>query len=130
VNVVVKKVQPYPIHCELFKAEGQPGIACDIVKLTEIGFLIKIAPQHRFRVFDKLICQFMIPVDSIFMEEKVKVIKTYHGLDTASSPSQPVKGLIAAPNTEKVTTMELHFYELKPFHKETIQNFLTKIGQK
>ncbi len=129
-SVVVKKVKPYPISCELFKAEGQPGIECDIVKLTDIGFLVRIAPQHKFKVFDKLICQFMIPVDSIFMEEKVKVIKTYHGMETGATPQQVVKGVVSAPPVEKVSTMELHFYELKPFHKETIQNFLTKIGQK
>lgn len=129
-NVVVKKVKPYPIVCQLFKAEGQPPIECEIVKLTDIGFLVRIAPQHRFKVFDKLTCKFVIPVDSISMEEKVKVIKTYHGLDGQNASGQPVKGVIAAPTVEKVSTIELHFFELKPFHKETIQNFLAKIGQK
>lgn len=124
--VAVKLVKAYPIPCAVFRAEGQPLIPCEILKLTEIGFLIRIGSEHLLRVSDKLHCQFHLPVEDTLVQSHVKVIKTYLGLGS-SAKAHASPGHISG---EKVSTVELHFVGLPVRLNEEIQKFIRTIGQK
>ncbi len=120
---VVKKVKPYPISCGIMKAEGQPMISCEIVKLTEIGFHLRIPSGPLLRAGDNLFCSFALPGVEAQISEKVKVIKVYHGLESLLPGQTP-----PAPG-EKSSTIELHFRALDAIPRGSIQKFLKKIGQ-
>jgi hypothetical protein len=120
---VVKKVKPYPISCGIMKAEGQPAIAAEIVKLTEVGFLMRIPAEHLLRVGDNLLCQFELPGEDLVVAEKIKVIKVYHGLESLLPGQSP------PAMAEKASTIELHFRTLDPMRRGAIQRFIKKIGQ-
>jgi hypothetical protein len=115
----IKKVKPYPIACSVARKEGEPPFPAHILKMTEIGFLMKVGGDHFFKVGEKAIVEFELPVFHQKMKHDVKVIKTYHAFER-----------ISEHKTEKVFTVEMHFVSLKHLQKVTIKEFIQKIGQK
>lgn len=116
---VVKKVSPYPIPVQLNLVEGQPPFKAHIVKLTDFGFLMQCDQSHYYRVAETYIVQFVIPVFDRGVKTKVKVIKTYDGIEAKMG-----KDIV------KAMTVEMHFSDLSTSQKDSIRQFLTKIGQK
>lgn len=127
--IQVKKVKPYPISCGIVKAEGQPVIRCQIVKLTEIGLLLRIGFEHLLRVGDNLQCEFDLPTTDLTIKESVKIIKTYLGMDSSMASSTQAAVPTGVP-LEKVSTVEVHFRSIKAENRAAIQTFTKKIGQK
>lgn len=117
-NQNIKRIQPYPIHAEVFKVEGQPGFKAEIAKLTDFGFLAKVDMSHYYKVGENYQVRFFLPLSSSPISSPVKVVKTYDALD-------------ASQKTEKIKlyTIEMHFTNLSEKDKIYIQQFLAKIGQ-
>lgn len=116
---VVKKVSPYPIPLQLNLVEGQPPFKAQIVKLTDFGFLMQCDQTHYYRVAETYVVQFVIPVFDRGVKTKAKVVKTYDGIE-----SKVGKDIV------KSMTVEMHFVDLATSQKESIRQFLAKIGQK
>lgn len=105
----VKKIAPYPIALDVLKAEGQPPLKESIVKLTEIGFIMRVDAQHFYKVGEDYIFHFQLPVLNVAVQAHGKVIKTY---------SNPRDHLV-----------EVHFRSLGDRERNGIHNFLIRIGQ-
>jgi hypothetical protein len=114
----VQKVAPYPIDVSVMKTEGEPLVLGQIVKLTEIGFLMKVDASQFYRVGESRVVQFSLPVIGTLVSASVVVVKTY--------------GDLAGPGASKVTsrTIEMHFRNLSAAHKAQIETYLVKSGQK
>lgn len=118
-EVKVLRVQPYPIHLDMLKGEGQPKVVGSIVKLTQVGFLAQFK-AGLFRGNENWIAQFELPVVHEVFSEGVKVIKTYESLD------HYIKG----NSTEKKITVEFHFKAIPTEKLQKVVDFLNKIHQK
>jgi hypothetical protein len=105
----VKKVAPYPIPLDVIKAEGQPPQKESIVKLTDIGFLMRVEADHFYKVGEDYSFHFQLPVLNIDVQAKGKIVKTY---------SNPREHLV-----------EVHFKALGDRERSGIHTFLVKIGQ-
>lgn len=105
----VKKIAPYPIPADVMKAEGQPPLKESIVKLTEIGFIMRVDAHHFYKIGEDYTILFQLPVLSTSIQAHGKVIKTY---------SNPREHLV-----------EIHFRSLGDRERGAIHNFLVKIGQ-
>lgn len=118
-NVQQVKVTPYPIDCQLLKAEGQPPIQCQIVRVEEIGMIFK-AIKHFFRPGEEYKCDFELPVIKAKVASTIKIIKTY----------EHIEPYVPTGTKERVMTVEAHFKALPIEVKLSIQKFVLKIGQK
>ena len=116
----VKRVAPYPISVEIVKVEGQPPQKGHIVKLTEVGFLMKIQNQGFYKVGENYEVQFDVPVSDVTVKSTARVIKTYDAAVEAST----------AKHMEKMYTGEMHFKILSDRSKVAISTYLVKSGQK
>ncbi len=115
----VKKVSPYPIAVELWKVEGQPKWAGSIVKMTEIGFLMKVETLKFYKVGEDFHLEFKLPVVSAVIRCLGKVIKTYDALEAVS-----------AKQTTKLYTVEIHFKNMIEQEKHSVMQYLVRSGQK
>ncbi len=117
-SIAVKKVAPYPIPADIFKAEGQPPLRIQIVKLTDFGFLAKAEAVHFYQVGENYQLQFSMPLTHDTIRSSVKVIKTYDAIES-----------IVGTEKIKLYTVEFHFLNIAEIQKILIQQFLVKIGQ-
>ncbi len=119
VPVKVVKVKPYPFPAEIFKQEGAPPLKVKILKLTEIGFLLRAEKDQFFKVGQNLSIRFFLPVLQRTISTNVKVIKTYDILD------QQISGAM-----EKRYTVEMHFRALETEHKQWVLDFIAQTEDK
>ncbi|MBX2996403.1 MAG: hypothetical protein KF681_16395 [Bdellovibrionaceae bacterium] len=115
----IKKVQPYPFGIDIVLAEGAPPVRGFVHKLTDVGFLMRTANEHHFKVGDNHQARFELPVVHLLFDEPVKVIKTYDAVEDVKNKE-----------LKKNFTIELHFRSLPPKKREDILKFLALIGQK
>ena len=115
----VKKVAPYPIHIEIAQAEGIPPLNGQILKLTDVGFLMRVYTAHFYKVGENYSVYFEIPVVGFPVEAVARVIKTYDAMEAT-----------AKNQTTKMYTIEMHFKALPSQDRLNINNFLVKSGQK
>lgn len=120
----VKKVQPYPFEIEIAKGEGVPPIKGVVLKLTEVGFLMRVSGEHHFKVGENHKVKFEIPVLHLGFEEPVKVVKTYAAVDEIRHGPHGSKEL------HKSFTVEMHFRSLDEKKRKDILKFVAQIGQK
>lgn len=106
----VKRVSPYPINTQIFKAEGQPPTKGQIVKLTERGFLMKVDAGHFFKVAENYRAEFELPADHHTVKSQTVVVKTYDTVDSH--------------------LIEMHFKDLTPKDRGHINTYLVKSRQK
>ena len=118
-NVRVVKKQPYPFSALIVKTPGAPPLRGQILKVTDIGFLIEVGSEHFFKVGDNHSVEFDVPSTHVTVEAPIKVIKTYDMMTVQEA------GAIG-----KVYTVEMHFRSLEDDEKNAIHHFLKKIGQK
>lgn len=114
----VHKIAPYPILVELTKVEGQPPLKGSIVKMTEVGFLMKVDTIHFYKVGENLHLQFKLPVVNATVRCDGKVIKTYDAMEAVGE----LKG--------KLYTVEIHFKNIIEKEKAAVVSYLVKSGQK
>ncbi len=114
----VRQVAPYPIAVQLLHAEGQPPLLAAIVKLTEIGFLMKFEGSHLFKVGDAFHFDFELPAIHAKISNIGKVIKTYDGFENRGG------------GKTKVVTVEMHFKALSADQRIHLENYLVQSGQK
>lgn len=112
-NLQKVKVTPYPIDCVLIKAEGQPAIPCQIVRVEDVGMIFK-AIKHFFRPGEEYKCDFEVPVLKTDVSSTIKIIKTY----------EHVEAYIPTGTKERVMTVEAHFKGLQTEAKQAIQKFV------
>lgn len=118
-NVKVLKVQPYPFSILVSKVEGVPPLRGQVLKLTEVGLIMRVPGDQFFKVGENLPkVEFDIPTTDVTLVEPVKVMKTWDNLADSGV------GL------EKVNTVELHFRTITHEKKSAIFEFIKKIGQK
>lgn len=115
----IKKVQPYPFGVEIVLVEGAPPVRGFVHRLTDVGFLMRTANEHHFKVGDNHQARFELPGVHLSFNEAVKVIKTYDAVED-----------IKNKELKKNFTIELHFRSLAPKKREEILKFLALIGQK
>lgn len=113
----VKKTRPYPIEAQLAKGEGGVATKGQIAKLVQAGFLLKTATDF-YKVGDIYVVKFIIPAMHHEVNAKVRVIKTYDGMERKND------------KLEKTYTVEFHFVDLPYEDKSKITSFVKAIGQK
>lgn len=111
----IKKVPAYPIALTLMKGEGQTPHKANIVKMTEVGFLMKTDSVH-FKVGDDYKLQFILPTMDKTVATTGKVVKTYDSMEVR-------------PEKQKIHTVEIHFIELATKDLESIRSYLVQSGQ-
>jgi hypothetical protein len=117
-KVKVVKKQAYPIPTVVKTTESGASISCQILKLTEHGFLLNVSQNHFFKVGDNHFVEFEVPSTRVRVNAPIKVMKTY---DIFTEPE--------AGSKLKVYTVEMHFRTLDPKQLQAIQFFINKIGQ-
>jgi hypothetical protein len=105
----VKKITSMSISVDVMKAEGQPPLKESIVKLTEIGFLMKVEAQHFYKVGEDYLLRFQLPVANILIQTHGKVIKVYSNL--------------------REHLVEVHFRTLGDRERAALSGFLKKLSQ-
>lgn len=115
---LVHKVAPYPIAIELTKVEGQPPMKGSIVKMTEVGFLMKVDTIHFYKVGENIHLTFKLPVVNSTVRCDGKVIKTYDAMEAVGE------------SKEKLYTVEIHFKNMIEKEKASVISYLVKSGQK
>ena len=132
--LAVSKIPPYPIAVEIFMLESEPSekgnppkkekpMKGSIVKMTDIGFLMKVETIRFYKVGETFIVQFRLPVVNADVRCQGKVVKTYDAVESivAQGTSQKV---------EKLYTVEIHFKNIIAKEKTAIHSYLIKSGQK
>ncbi|MEZ0390855.1 MAG: hypothetical protein ACAH59_01475 [Pseudobdellovibrionaceae bacterium] len=115
----VRRVSPYPIDVSIFKVEGQPPARAQIVKMTEIGFLIKADETQFYKVGENYTAHFEIPVTGESVKVSVKVVKTYDAMEMANKSEKT-----------KMRTIEMHFKTISDRDRGHINTYLVKSGQR
>jgi hypothetical protein len=114
----VRHVAPYPISIQVVKVAGQPAVTGSIVRLTEIGFLMKVDGSQFFKVGETCQFNFELPVIHATIQAEGKIIKTYDGIDRVGGASV------------KVRTVEVHFKALPGDQRNHLDNYLVQSAQK
>jgi hypothetical protein len=114
----VKKVAAYPIEVSILKSEGPGTLKGQIVKLTDIGFLMKVDAAQFYKVGESYQVLFALPLDSENIKVEVKVIKTYDTME------------VVGKNQVKNKTIEMHFKNIAVTDRSNINSYLVKSGQK
>ena len=114
----VRRIAPYPFAVDLLMVEGQPPLKGMIVKMTDIGFLMKVETSF-YKVSQKYQINFVLPVMEVMVRCQAKVVKTYDGIEQLSKEG-----------SKKQYIVELHFIELPSTAKTSINSYLHKSGQK
>lgn len=128
-EVVVKKVQPYPIKCR-FEADGKLFFG-NIVKLTTHGFIVELNDIF-VSVQQKFLVEFDTPVLGDLISGSVQVVKTYDQYRNTQNIPYDEKGEpieVDAGSSVAVRIAEFHFKDLMSLQKEKIKKFLVAIGQ-
>jgi c-di-GMP-binding flagellar brake protein YcgR len=113
------KRKPYPFAV-LIKVENLPQpLRAQASHLTPLGMLLKLTINAHFRVGGKFAVEFDIPSTAHQVNSAAKVIKTYDSLK-----GENVQSL------GKEYMLEIHFLDLPSKHRESIEKFVAKIGQK
>lgn len=114
-----QKVAPYPILVGIVRTDGTPPSSGHILKLTDIGFLMRVEESQFYKVGENLHqISFEIPVLGSRVRTAGKVIKTYDGLEQMTKEGM-----------KKMKTVEVHFLSLSDENRRNIHSFLVKIGQ-
>jgi hypothetical protein len=114
----VRKVAPYPFAVQITRGEGQPFMMGQIVKMTEIGFLMKVDGNQYYKVGEVYTVYFELPATRDDVSSAAKVIKTYDAVE------------IIAGQKIKIHTIEMHFKEIPDKERRHIHSYLVKSGQK
>lgn len=118
-NVKVSKIQPYPFSVLITKTEGAPPVRGQVLKLTEIGLIMRVSGDQFFKVGENITkIEFDIPTTVYTVVEAAKVIKTWDNLTETGA------------GIEKVNTVEIHFRSISQEKKSVIFEFTKKIGQR
>lgn len=115
----VKKISPYPFDGEILRADGTPPVKGSIVKIVEIGFLIRVT-QPIFLVGENCTARFELPAVRVFFNELMKCVKTYDAHETYEGPNK---------NSVKSYLVEFQFLQIGPEKKAAISQFCRTIGQ-
>ncbi len=110
-------ITPYPIDLELLRpsAEKRKG---KIKTLNVVGLLME-SPYEFYKLGEVFEGFFQIPTTSYVIKEKLRVIKTQQPVEHFRKGEMPTHMIV-----------ELHFTSLQDHNLKTIQEFLSKIGQK
>lgn len=119
----ISKIPPYPIPIEISHIEEKPPLKGNIVKMTEIGFLMKVETIHFYKVGEILKIQFKLPVVNTVVRCEGKVVKTYDAIDS-------IVDNVVSRTVEKLYTVEIHFRNIMEKEKASIISYLFKSGQK
>jgi hypothetical protein len=114
-TTVVQKVNSYPIEILITRHNNPAPVKGSIVKLTEIGFLLRVAADHFYSVGENQSVDFQIPVYHYKIQCPTLVMKTYDSMAYSAS--------------EKLKIVEMHFVNLPQEHSKAIRKFLVNIGQ-
>jgi hypothetical protein len=117
--VKVRKVNPYPFDGEVLRADGSPPIKGQIVKIVEIGLLIRVTLPI-FKVGENITARFELPALRAFFNEPMKCVKTYDAHEVYEGPNK---------NSVKSYLVEFQFLQLGPEKKANIGQFCRSIGQ-
>ena len=120
---IVQRVAPYPIPVDIVKVEGQPPQKQNIVKMTEIGFLMKVDAKYFYKVGENIHLTFTLPVVQATVRCDGKIVKTYDAIESIID-LQPKK------QVTKMYTVEVHFTKILEQERRAISNYLLKSGQK
>ena len=113
------KVAPYPIAVSIVRVEGAPHLTGQILKLTEVGFLMKVDESQFYKVAENIQqLSFELPVLGFRIRAPGKVVKTYDAVESMTK-----EGI------KKMKTIEVHFMNLSDENRRNIHSFLVKIGQ-
>lgn len=113
----VRKVSPYPFEIVLLKAEGTPPIRAQVLKLSELGVIVRVT-QPTFMVGERWILRFELPVFKVNFNLYGKVVKTYDAVEMIEG-KQVVKGYM----------IECHFLDLDEVRLSAVRQFCRAIGQ-
>jgi len=114
----IRQVAPYPISVQITKVEGTPPVMGAIVRLIEIGFLMKIDATQFYKVGETLHFRFELPATHVVIQGDGKIIKTYDAFETVGR------------SQVKMHTIEVHFKALSVDQRTHIENYLVQSGQK
>lgn len=117
-DAIVRKVAPYPFGIQITKAEGQPFQKGQVVKMTELGFLMKVDGKQFYKVGDSYQVRFELPAIHQSVSAAVRVIKTYDAMEMIDGAQV------------KINTIEMHFKNLSDSNRKHIHSYLVKSGQK
>jgi len=117
-EVQVKRVAPYPISVQINKGEGQPFMHGQIVKMTEIGFLMQTDLTHFYKVSEIYNFYFQFPVINKEIRTPGVVVKTYDAME------------IIGKSQTKMRTIEIHFKALSDSDRVHLNTYLVKSGQR
>jgi hypothetical protein len=115
----VQKIAPYPIEVNLWKVDGTPPWKGSIVKMTEVGFLMRVTTLKFYKVSEDLQLEFTLPVVGSHIRCHGKVVKTYDAVEAAGPK-----------DLSKFYTVEVHFKAMIEKEKQAIIKYLVKSGQK
>lgn len=115
----VKKVSPYPFAGEILRADATPPVKGQIVKIVEIGFLIRVT-QPIFLVGENVTARFELPAVRTFFNEPMKCVKTYDAHETYEGPNK---------NSVKSYLVEFQFLQIGAEKKAAVAQFCRAIGQ-
>lgn len=114
----VKKVAAYPIEVFIVKSESTAAVVGQIVRLTDLGFLVKVDINQFYKVGESYQVVFVLPVVGVEVAANTRVVKTYDGLDVVDNKQV------------KSRTIEMHFKNLNSIDIASINSYLVKSGQK
>lgn len=114
-----KKLSPYPFAGEILRADGSPPLKGQVVKLVEIGLLIRVT-QPIFQVGENVTARFELPAVRTFFNEPMKCVKTYDAHETYEGPNK---------NSVKAYLVEFQFLQLGPEKKAALSQFCRAVGQ-
>lgn len=114
-NVVVKKIKPYPIQCELI--DGDKIHKVNIIKLEPIGFLVE-NDKLILRTGTRLNARFVLPVFNKVISSEVILVKT---IDSFIKPGT---------TNEIMRLLEFHLVKPNDTIKSAIKEFYEEINKK
>lgn len=119
-KVHVKKVAPYPIEVQITQgeAQGQPPKTGQIVKMTEIGFIMMTDAAHYYKITEVYNFYFEFPVINQAINTSGIVVKTYDRMQVGGKDQ--VKSLM----------VEIHFKALSATDRALLNTYLVKSGQR
>ncbi len=102
----------YPIATSILTPASPTPVRGEILKLTNLGFLVQVATPQNWQTGDRMQVQFELPGVARDYDEPVKVIKAY--LKWVQGPSEKLK----------VQIFEMHFLSLAASKKLVIDQFV------
>ena len=112
---IQQKIAPYPIDASILRASNPAPVKGSIVKLTEFGFLMRVAADHFYSVGETQQVELTLPATTHKIQNNTLVMKTYDAM--------------AYSVTDKLKMVELHFVNLPLEHVKAIRKYLVASGQ-